>query len=72
MTLTIMIEMDNAAFCHPDSADDDTFARAMEAARILKDFGAHLASRLGTLDSGDSGKLRDVNGNTVGRWEVSE
>ena len=55
MKLTLEFEMDNAAF------DDNPLT---EAARILREAA-------GMLDTGtDNGKLRDVNENTVGRFEV--
>ena len=55
MRLTLEFSMDNAAF------DDNPL---VEAARILREAA-------GMLDTGtDNGKLRDVNGNTVGRFEV--
>ena len=55
MKLTLEISMENAAF------DDSPLA---EAARILREAA-------GMLDTGaDNGKLRDVNGNTVGFFEV--
>jgi len=67
MTLTIRIEMDNAAFCNEDGESQD--ARTEEASRILLDLAKH---RLCCQEVGDKGKLRDINGNTVGEWRVSE
>jgi hypothetical protein len=55
---SLTIETDNAAF------DPDAGA---ELARIL----AELAGKLDPLPGPASGRLRDVNGNTVGRWESS-
>lgn len=52
----LQIETDNAAFGD---------FRAVEVARILR----QLADNLST--SGDSGNLRDINGNTVGTWTLS-
>lgn len=64
MKLTVIIEMDNAAF-----GDDDSTARGFEAGRIL---GELRASVQDGIDAGSSGKLRDINGNTVGSWKVEE
>jgi hypothetical protein len=56
---TLTIDCDNAAFeDHPGS----------EVARILKE----VARKLPADDLGSGFKLRDVNGNTVGKVEVSE
>lgn len=61
MTLTITIEMDNAAF------GDDAESRMAEVQRII----ARKMSKV-YLDRGEYGRFLDTNGNTVGRWEVSE
>lgn len=55
MRFTLTIECDNAAF-----ADDE---RAMEVARILRE----VADECDAYDIGARIKLRDLNGNTVGR-----
>ena len=55
MKLTLEFSMENAAF------DDNPLE---EAARIIREAA-------GMLDSGaDNGKLRDVNGNAVGFFEI--
>ena len=64
MKLTITIEMDNAAF---QTGVEDGWSRHEEVERILFD----LCRRVSEFNPGDSGKLRDVNGNTVGLWEVA-
>ena len=57
--LTVSIETDNAAF---GDTSDEALA---ECARILRVIaGAMEADNL-------SGKVRDVNGNTVGSWELN-
>lgn len=60
----LTINTDNAAF-----GDGDNAAEACELARILR----MLAE---TFDSdgwvGDEGRLRDINGNTVGNWTLTE
>ncbi len=58
MKITIDINMDNAAF-------EESGA---EVARILR----KLAERLYDPQVGEGGKLQDINGNTVGQWEVIE
>lgn len=62
MKITITIETDNAAFER---------APMFEVARILDSAAARL-KREGPPDEGDSYKLRDVNGNTVGRVTVED
>lgn len=59
MTLTITIAMDNAAF--------GAGWRKREVFRILNE-----AKETIVCAPGHDGRLEDVNGNTVGRWEVSE
>jgi hypothetical protein len=71
MRFTLTIKCDNAAFS--DDGDDDNrqtgnAARAREIARILRDLAADMVHD--TED--DGGKLRDINGNTVGSWSFSE
>lgn len=55
-TFTLEVSTENAAF------DDDPGA---ELARILRTVAKSLH------EGGESGTVRDVNGNTVGRWEAS-
>lgn len=58
MEFTMKINMDNAAFDRGDGR---------ELARLLREAATRLA------DVGESdGTLRDINGNTVGSWEISE
>lgn len=65
MKFSLEIEMDNAAF------GDDAFDQTAEVKRILKRLIVGLPEN-GGLDIGDGTRnLRDINGNTVGRWEVS-
>jgi hypothetical protein len=59
MKLKIEITMDNAAF------DDDS-----EIGRILSDFSGELAGY--SVLSGQSGVLRDINGNACGSWKVTK
>jgi hypothetical protein len=59
--LTIVIETDNAAF------EDSPGA---ELARILREVADKLA-RHSEVQPGDSFKLRDLNGNTVGKADFT-
>lgn len=56
MKFTLSFDMDNAAF-EGDNA-------GTEAARILRQVAA------GVENGATEGKARDLNGNTVGSWEV--
>lgn len=60
MKLTLTLEMNNAAF------DDGNEGRS-EAARILMD----AADKIG-MGGYLLGSLRDYNGNTVGRFDITE
>ena len=44
---------------------------APEVARILRELADDLADEGRALGVGDCGELRDVNGNTVGRWKAT-
>ena len=61
MKLTIEIKLDNAAF------EGDN---GIEIARILRKLAAGMDGTFYT--SGDSGDLRDHNGNTCGKWKVTK
>lgn len=64
MAFTLNIETGNEAFTRQPSA---------EIARILQGVVEYLtAGSVLNLIDGDSKKLLDINGNTVGRWEYSE
>jgi hypothetical protein len=54
---TMSFDMENDAFHDPDGSYGD------EVARILRDVAAKVSTQSG-------GKIRDVNGNTVGKWAV--
>lgn len=58
MTLTITIECDNAAF--------EIESGTLEVARILRELADTCEGRANLYDFGDT-KIRDVNGNGVGR-----
>ncbi len=74
LTIKITIDMRNAAFASLDGPKDihvDASARAGEAARILSELaGGFLVG--GGIYRPDSGPLTDINGNTVGQWEVTD
>lgn len=62
MTFKLTIDMDNAAFEEPNGE---------ELSRIF--LKLHSLFQGAQLESDFSkGKLRDINGNTVGEWEVYE
>lgn len=56
MEITIKVKLDNAAFQENQS----------ELSEIISNQIPH------NIESGDSGKLRDSNGNTTGWWEVND
>lgn len=63
MTITITIDCDNAAF-HDDEGHQHA---GPEVARILRDYADEITDETHPEDM----KLRDVNGNTVGRVSVT-
>mgnify|MGYP001562065249 CR=1 FL=1 len=70
MRLTLTIELDNAAF-HPSEVEEyGGHADGAEVASILR-HAALWAEALELLDDGDSKRLMDANGNTVGRVAVT-
>lgn len=64
MRFILEIQCDNAAF------GEDDATRGIELARILR----HTANRLAAtgFSAGSTRKLSDVNGNTVGSFELSD
>lgn len=62
MTLTITINMDNAAFDNP----------SVELCRIFDGYIDSIVTADSVSDLPDEKKLRDSNGNTVGKAVVSE
>ena len=63
MKLTITIEMDNAAF------GNDGIERGMEVSRILSESVNRLTD---DIQTGDCCPLLDINGNSVGLWDVTD
>lgn len=61
MEMTIKINLDNAAF---ERHGNDT-----EASRILEELAKTMY--FAKLEE-DKGNLRDINGNKVGTWEITE
>lgn len=55
---TLTIDCDNAAFDNP----------GLELARIMRIAARQVESFLHDRDARDDSPLRDVNGNTVGKW----
>lgn len=66
MKLELEIKMDNAAFNFDDGSGP---ANGQEVARIL----GVLADKVRDIDdmTDESGTLRDINDNVVGRWRVN-
>ena len=58
---TLRIRTESDAF----GADEES--RDLEIARILRELSVHLNNCAGGVEAGT---LRDVNGNTVGRWSI--
>jgi hypothetical protein len=69
MKFTLEINLENAAF-EVEGHEQDEAVNGFEIARILNRL-AKLAESSGPMREGDGGKLRDVNGNTCGRWQIS-
>lgn len=64
MTLTLNLSCDNAAFADNSGA---------EIARILRDMADKVDGMIRYDAKGTySGDLRDINGNTVGKWECHQ
>lgn len=64
MTITIEFTTDNAAF------GDDADERTQEIARILRGVAKKIADD--GIDHTTGFSLRDINGNTVGRFDVQD
>lgn len=60
MTFTLTIELGNHAMRLP-----------RDVAEMLRELGERLERSHTFADTAGAGTVRDVNGNTVGRWEVS-
>lgn len=71
MEFKLSITCENAAFIdeNSDYADDHALAAAAEVARILRYLAAEIEHD--TIEVGDSYWLYDVNGNRVGKAEVT-
>ena len=66
MKFTLEIDLENEAFSAGHSLQRD----GAEIARILNRL-ANLAESSGPMREDDGGKLRDLNGNTCGHWQIS-
>lgn len=56
------IKTENAAFCNPDTGDENKFWEAIELKRVLEDVCERLEA------GHTSGFILDINGNKVGEW----
>lgn len=52
----------NAAFCNPDTGDEDEFWEVVEINRILKEVQTKIE------DGYTCGIIMDINGNKIGQW----
>lgn len=62
MKFTLKIDMGNAAF--------EDAGNGIELARILREAAQKLYD-MGEVVRGETDRLRDINGNTVGEWKVT-
>ena len=67
MKFKLEIELENDAF----TTYFENVRSAEGVARVLQEAVMNVLSE-GELSTGDTGNLRDVNGNKVGRWVVEE
>lgn len=51
---------------------NDAMEELSDLGNALQRLGDELANRAAEVPAGQSGIIRDANGNTVGKWEVSE
>lgn len=56
------IETDNAAFCDPDTGNEDEFWEGIEINRLLEKVQIEIE------EGYTSGTIIDINGNRVGKW----
>lgn len=54
----------NAAFCDPNTGEEDEFFRNQEVARILEQIAYDVRSYI------DCGSVRDTNGNKIGTFNL--
>ncbi len=59
MTFTLTIELGN-----------DAMQTRADIEGVLRELGQNIAYMSDLPESGDDGKIMDLNGNTVGSWEV--
>lgn len=52
----------NAAFCNPDTCNEDEFLEGIEINRILEEIQREIE------EGYTSGVIMDINGNKVGKW----
>lgn len=53
----------NAAFCDPNTGDEDEYYEAQEIARLLEEIAEKIKSC-----NFESGSVMDYNGNKIGAW----
>lgn len=68
MKFHLKMDLSNAAF----STGDPREASALVLAEELKTIANQIAERHDAVTRFQTGKIADVNGNTIGRWTVGE
>jgi hypothetical protein len=66
MKFKLEFDLDNAAFDFGHGVDGRD---GSEVAKVL--YNTHREVQHAALSEGDGGKIRDVNGNQIGKWEVA-
>ena len=66
MKFVLEIDLDNSAFF---SRDED-LRDAQELVRLIRQTASRFDDRL--LVGTEQGRLRDINGNTCGHWQITE
>ena len=70
MKFQLQVEMNNAAFA---PSDEWGYEADIELGRILHSVAQHFGSALEPAAvAGATGRLLDINGNTVGAWKITE
>ena len=57
------VKTGGAAFCNPDTGEEDKVCEGLEIARLLREIADVVEVGIGT-----SGSIVDINGNKVGSW----
>lgn len=63
--MKIEFSTDNAAFCDPNTGEEDIICKAIECAKILKQIEFFVNCHY------SSGTITDSNGNEIGFWDIN-